>query len=33
VRPTIMVVVPRLFELLRTRIIKQVEKQGKLAAT
>ncbi|MCB2047202.1 MAG: long-chain fatty acid--CoA ligase [Novosphingobium sp.] len=30
VRPTIMVVVPRLFELLRTRIIKQVEKQGKL---
>ncbi len=30
VRPTIMVVVPRLFEMLRTRIIKQVEKQGKL---
>ncbi len=30
VRPTLMVVVPRLFELLRTRIIKQVEKQGKL---
>ncbi|MEO0032013.1 MAG: hypothetical protein RIS94_1771 [Pseudomonadota bacterium] len=30
-RPTIMVVVPRLFEVLRTRIIKQVEKQGKLA--
>ena len=30
VRPTIMVVVPRLFELLRTRIIKQIEKQGKL---
>jgi long-chain acyl-CoA synthetase len=30
VRPTIMVVVPRLFELLRTRIIKQVEKQGAL---
>jgi len=29
VRPTIMVVVPRLFEVLRTRIIKQVEKQGK----
>jgi long-chain acyl-CoA synthetase len=28
VRPTIMVVVPRLFELLRTRIIKQIEKQG-----
>ena len=33
VRPTIMVVVPRLFELLRTRIIKQVEKQGKLPTT
>jgi len=32
VRPTIMVVVPRLFEVLRTRIMKQVEKQGKLAA-
>lgn len=31
VRPTIMVVVPRLFELLRTRIIKQIEKQGKVA--
>ncbi len=31
VRPTIMVVVPRLFEVLRTRIIKQVEKQGRLA--
>jgi len=30
-RPTIMVVVPRLFEVLRTRIIKQVEKQGRLA--
>jgi long-chain acyl-CoA synthetase len=30
VRPTLMVVVPRLFELLRTRIIKQVEKQGRL---
>ncbi|WCT73651.1 AMP-dependent synthetase/ligase [Sphingomonas naphthae] len=28
VRPTIMVVVPRLFELLRTRILKQVEKGG-----
>ncbi len=28
VRPTIMVVVPRLFEVLRTRIMKQVEKQG-----
>lgn len=32
VRPTIMVVVPRLFEVLRTRIMKQVEKQGKFAA-
>lgn len=31
VRPTIMVVVPRLFEVLRTRIIKQIEKQGRLA--
>ncbi|MCB2076372.1 MAG: long-chain fatty acid--CoA ligase [Novosphingobium sp.] len=31
VRPTIMIVVPRLFEVLRARIIKQVEKQGKLA--
>lgn len=31
-RPTIMVVVPRLFEVLRTRIMKQVEKQGKLAS-
>ena len=30
VRPTVMVVVPRLFEVLRARIIKQVEKQGKL---
>ncbi len=30
-RPTIMVVVPRLFEVLRTRILKQIEKQGKLA--
>ncbi len=29
-RPTIMVVVPRLFEVLRTRIMKQVEKQGKV---
>jgi len=28
VRPTIMVVVPRLFEVLRTRIMKQIEKQG-----
>ena len=31
-RPTIMVVVPRLFEVLRTRISKAVEKQGKLSA-
>jgi len=31
VRPTIMVVVPRLFEVLRTRITKQVEKQGSFA--
>lgn len=30
-RPTIMVVVPRLFEVLRTRIMKQVEKQGRFA--
>jgi long-chain acyl-CoA synthetase len=30
VRPTLMVVVPRLFEVLRQRILKQVEKQGKL---
>ncbi|WP_157216043.1 AMP-dependent synthetase/ligase [Flavisphingomonas formosensis] len=30
VRPTIMVVVPRLFEVLRTRILKSVEKQGGL---
>jgi len=30
VRPTIMVVVPRLFEVLRQRILNQVEKQGKL---
>ena len=30
VRPTIMVVVPRLFEVLRTRLIKTVEKQGKM---
>ncbi len=29
-RPTIMVVVPRLFEVLRTRILKGVEKQGRL---
>jgi long-chain acyl-CoA synthetase len=32
VRPTIMVVVPRLFEVLRTRISKTVEKQGKFAS-
>ncbi|WP_309804930.1 AMP-dependent synthetase/ligase [Novosphingobium capsulatum] len=31
VRPTIMVVVPRLFEVLRARIIKQIEKQGRVA--
>ena len=31
VRPTIMVVVPRLFEVLRARILKQVGKQGRLA--
>ncbi|WP_454598104.1 AMP-dependent synthetase/ligase [Qipengyuania sp. SM2507] len=31
-RPTVMVVVPRLFEVLRTRIMKQVTKQGGLAA-
>jgi long-chain acyl-CoA synthetase len=30
VRPTIMVVVPRLFELLRTRIMKAIEKQGRV---
>jgi long-chain acyl-CoA synthetase len=30
-RPTFMIVVPRLFEMLRGRIVKQVEKQGKLA--
>jgi long-chain acyl-CoA synthetase len=29
-RPTLMVVVPRLFEVLRQRILKNVEKQGKL---
>ncbi|SFG23359.1 long-chain acyl-CoA synthetase [Novosphingobium sp. CF614] len=28
VRPTIMIVVPRLFEVLRARIMKQIEKQG-----
>ena len=33
VSPTIMVVVPRLFEVLRAKIIKQVEKQGKFAMT
>jgi long-chain acyl-CoA synthetase len=32
VRPTIMVVVPRLFEVLRTRIMKQIEKQGRFAS-
>lgn len=32
VRPTIMVVVPRLFEVLRTRILKAVEKQGRIPA-
>jgi long-chain acyl-CoA synthetase len=31
VRPTVMVVVPRLFEVLRARIMKQIEKQGKFA--
>ncbi|MFN3516842.1 MAG: AMP-dependent synthetase/ligase [Novosphingobium sp.] len=31
-RPTIMVVVPRLFEVLRSRIMKQIEKQGKVAS-
>lgn len=31
VRPTVMVVVPRLFEVIRARMIKAVEKQGKLA--
>ena len=30
-RPTFMVVVPRLFEVLRTRIAKQIEKQGGIA--
>ncbi|HEX8443535.1 MAG TPA: AMP-dependent synthetase/ligase [Allosphingosinicella sp.] len=30
VRPTMMVVVPRLFDVLRTRIVKAVEKQGRL---
>ncbi|MDE8651733.1 AMP-dependent synthetase/ligase [Novosphingobium album (ex Liu et al. 2023)] len=32
VHPTIMVVVPRLFEVLRTRIVKQIGKQGRLPA-
>ncbi|MEA1014327.1 AMP-dependent synthetase/ligase [Sphingosinicella sp. LY1275] len=32
VKPTIMVVVPRLFEVLRQRIMKQVEKQGRLTS-
>lgn len=31
-RPTIMVVVPRLFEVLRTRISKAIEKQGKVSS-
>ncbi len=31
VRPTIMVVVPRLCEVLRARIIKQIDKQGRIA--
>ena len=30
-KPTFMVVVPRLFEMIRDRLIKQVEKQGKVA--
>jgi long-chain acyl-CoA synthetase len=30
VRPTIMVVVPRLFEVLRARVMKQIEKQGRV---
>jgi long-chain acyl-CoA synthetase len=30
-KPTIMVVVPRLFEVLRARIMKQIEKQGRVA--
>ena len=32
VRPTFMVVVPRLFEVLRTRITKTIEKQGRLGS-
>ena len=31
VRPTLMIVVPRLFEVLRARILKGIEKQGKLS--
>ncbi len=31
VRPTIMVVVPRLFEVIRARMLKAIEKEGKLA--
>ncbi|WP_164118960.1 AMP-dependent synthetase/ligase [Sphingorhabdus sp. Alg239-R122] len=31
VQPTIMVVVPRLFEVLRTRMLKTIQKQGKVA--
>jgi len=31
VRPTLMIVVPRLFEVLRTRIMKRIEKQGEIA--
>ena len=31
VRPTIMIVVPRLFELLRVRILRSIEKQGRVA--
>ncbi|MDX3885693.1 MAG: AMP-dependent synthetase/ligase [Sphingomonas sp.] len=31
VRPTIMVVVPRLFEVLRARVLKSIEKQGRTA--
>jgi long-chain acyl-CoA synthetase len=32
VRPTIMVVVPRLFEMLRARAVKAIEKQGRVAS-
>ncbi|MFA7585348.1 MAG: AMP-dependent synthetase/ligase [Novosphingobium sp.] len=32
VRPTIMIVVPRLFEVLRARIMKQIARQGKIAS-